>query len=98
MGQRPFRPDRRSCGPRAEVSALSCQKTSGFLHRVQHPLSEQGTTGPTIPHPFNELELIYKAFYLAVGMDKREPSKHSLFVSLKPFGKEIGRASCRERV
>ena len=45
---------------------------------MKNPLTQEWKCSPPIPHPFNELELIDKAFDLPIGMDERETSENGL--------------------
>lgn len=54
-----------------------------FSQSMKDSLPEQRKIGSAVPHPFDQLELVHKAFHLPIGVDHGYPSKHFLFVPLE---------------
>ena len=66
------------------------------LQGVKNTLTQERETGPAIPHPLNELELVHLTFNLPIGIDQREGGKDFIFVPLQSSSEtlDIAEAAC----
>ena len=86
------------CSRRLELRGATVG--SAWRHLFDSKIKGNGTTGRgehvdegvesslCHTHPFNQLKLVHKAHGHSIGIGQGESSKHRLFVSLDPFGKD----------